>query len=346
MKSIWYCTAIMLGLLVACSSASAQSDQIIGSNRGTPTRGAIQSMSADEIVIKTTGVSRTFQVNEIAKVTYADDPGELRTARDRIMAGRLENALTLLEEISLGDNARNVVKQDRDYYIGYCKAKLALTGSGDKKAAARALQDFVKDPGKKSYHYYEANEILGDLAMGLGLFDTAVGFYGKVGEAAWPEYKLRASVKSAKADMLSQKFGEALKRFQSVIDSSATGEDAIHEKQLARAGLAHCLAETGKAEDGLKIVQTLIDNNDPKNVALFARAYNAMGACYRATGKPKDAILAYLHTDILFYGDADAHAESLYHLSKLWAEVKKSTRSVSARSLLQTRYGGSYWAQK
>jgi tetratricopeptide (TPR) repeat protein len=103
-------------------------------------------------------------------------------------------------------------------------------------------------------------------------------------------------------------------------------------------------AETGKAEEGLALLQDLINKNDPQDVPLFARTYNALGKCHQKLNKPKDAVLAYLHTDVLFYTDADAHAEALYNLSKLWGDVNKQDRAVAARATLKERYAGTVWA--
>ena len=77
---------------------------------------------------------------------------------------------------------------------------------------------------------------------------------------------------------------------------------------------------------------------------MIARLYNALGRCYLKQNKPKDAVMAYLHTDVLFYADADAHAEALFHLSKLWSDINKSDRAVAARNTLRERYAGSVWA--
>jgi len=69
-----------------------------------------------------------------------------------------------------------------------------------------------------------------------------------------------------------------------------------------------------------------------------------LGNCYLKTGKNKDALQAFLHTDILFYADSESHAEALYHLSKLWATEEKPDRATAARTTLRERYSGSVWA--
>ena len=122
--------------------------------------------------------------------------------------------------------------------------------------------------------------------------------------------------------------------------------ESKRQKLLAQVGKARCLAETGSPQDGISLIEDLIKENDSSDMELFGRAYNALGDCLQKSGKQKDAIMAYLHVDVLFYADPEIHAESLHHLSKLWAEVKKPDRAASARNLLEQRYAGSVWAKK
>ena len=119
-----------------------------------------------------------------------------------------------------------------------------------------------------------------------------------------------------------------------------------HEKLLAQAGKASCLAGTGSPDEGIKTAEDIIAKNSPENNAeLFGRTYNALGACYLKLKKPQDALMAYLHTDVLFYSNPEVHAEALYNLSKLWLALKKQDRADSARNLLTDRYAGSVWAK-
>ena len=115
---------------------------------------------------------------------------------------------------------------------------------------------------------------------------------------------------------------------------------------LAGSGKAVCLAQGDKPDQGIAVAEKIIAEGDPADAPLFARAYMALGACYEAQGKTMDALLAYLHVDLLFYQDAALHAEALYHLEKLWTKAKRPDRALKARTLLQSRYPGSVWAQK
>ena len=150
---------------------------------------------------------------------------------------------------------------------------------------------------------------------------------------------LQARAKSAEG-----KYPEAQSLFEQVLSSGLNTPEAVEQKMHATVGKAVCLSATGKADEGIAMIEDLIAKNDPTDATLFGRAYNAMGACYEKVGKTQDALFAYLHTDVLFFADAEAHAEALYHLSKLWAAVNRSDRATRDRALLQSRYAGSRWA--
>ncbi len=341
-------TAFVVLVSVGVSGIHAQQfDSVVGT-RGTPTLGSITAMSHTEIAISSSRGDKKFPVNEIRKVTFKGEPRELRDAREAIRKGQLEAARSLLEEVSTERISRPEILQDIEFYRAYCDGRLALIGGGDKGAAVRALVAFEKkSANKNNYHYYAAMELLGDLAVALSSFDNGVRYYGKLAEAPWPDYKIRAGVLQANAMVSSEKYAEALKKYEEVLATSVDDATAREQKLLATLGKAVCLAQTGQAQQGIDAVLRIIAENDSREKPqLFARAYNALGTCYLKADKPREALLAFLHVDLLFNQTPDAHAEALYHLSHLWRTVSKAERAIRARSLLENHYSGSSWANR
>jgi tetratricopeptide (TPR) repeat protein len=333
-----------LALLALARPAAAQLDQVF-LTKGAPSRGNIPDggMTRDQVTLEATGRTQQISVNDIVRITFKEEPAELNAARVSILQRNYNQAVTDLKKIDVQRITREFIKQDVEFYKALCQARLAMTEGGDKTAAIEAMRRFAAS-APQSYHFYEAAEVLGDLAMASGKYADAARYYGPIANAPWTEYQMKANIALGRALVGDKKFDEALDKFKVVVTSELTTPEALKQKNLAAVGQSVALAETGKADEAIKQLQELIRKNDPQDAVLFARAYNALGRCYLKQNKPKDALLALLHTDVLFYSDADAHAEALYHLSKLWNEVNKSDRALAARTTLRERYAGSVWA--
>ncbi len=336
-------------VLLGAQAAWAQSDVIsVYAGRTRQLRGDIQGVSKTAISIEVNTIKQEVPVNNIERVAFGDEPAGLRSARASIVSGQIENAVKQLKGIDRSTIPRSIITQEVDYYIAYCSAKLALAGSGDKKAAAGLLTAF-QTKNTESYHFYEAAQLLGDLAAALGN-PKATEYYLQIGKAPWPEYKYRAAVLAGQANLTQEKFAESAKLFDYVVSKAKGNADPKIERQytFAKLGSAVCSANDGKAAPAIKAIESIIAANDPKDTELFAKAYNALGACHRQGGpdKAKDAALAYLHTHILFYQDSAAHAEALYYLNILWSQIEKADRALAARKLLKSSYGTSVWATK
>ena len=72
-------------------------------------------------------------------------------------------------------------------------------------------------------------------------------------------------------------------------------------------------------------------------------AYNTLGDCLRAAGKPKEALDAYLHTDILYARDKEQHPRALAHISQLWRTLKRDDRADEVWQQLKKDYPNSKW---
>ena len=333
----------LLTLLVV-GHAGAEDDQVYR-KQGSSIAGTIKGTSPTKVAIETRGEPQSVNVNEIRSVTFGDEPTELRQGRARAEAGKYELALADLKNVNAADIERSIVKADLQFYRAFCQGRIALSSGGDKAKAAKAMLDFVRN-ASDSFHFFDAAQLLGDLAVAQGDYESAVKYYGAISsKSPWPEYQMRASLLEARALVAQGNYEEALKKFESVLAQESDAPATKRQKLLAQVGRGRCLAETASPEDGIAALEQVIADNDATDAELFGRAYNALGDCLQSAGKPKDALMSYLHVDVLFYSDPEIHAEALYHLSKLWNEVNKPDRASATRNLLKQRYAGSVWAK-
>jgi tetratricopeptide (TPR) repeat protein len=347
MKTKWlFLTLVVVTTAIGRPGRALAQGDTIHSASGRPLRGQIVEISDTEIRIDVGDSVQSIPVVDIRQVTFAEDPSQLRRARDLVRQGQLENALTTLSQADVSRVERQEVRTDLEYYRLYCQARLALATGGDLPGTEAAMFRFVGG-NRKSYHFFEAAETLGDLAMARGDYAMAAKYYGPLRRnAPWPAMQMHGTLLEAKALSAAGNHAEALKNYDVVIGSSLATAEALRQKSLAAAGRAVCQAQMGQATEAIPSLEKIIVESDPQDTELFAQTYNALGACHRLANQPKDAVLAYLHVDLLFYQSPDDHAEALYHLSNLWNQTNKPDRATAARSLLKSRYPSSRWAKQ
>ena len=122
---------------------------------GPTINGDVVEMGPNEVKVDMSGVPKTFSVNQIDYIQFDDEPKDLTEARAKMRAGKLHEALALINRVKLGDVKRDDIKQDVEFYKAILMARLALAGGGSLKDAGKRLLDFEK-ARKNSYHYLEA----------------------------------------------------------------------------------------------------------------------------------------------------------------------------------------------
>ena len=312
---------------------------------GKQSSGRLAENSPTELMIELGATKKTFAVNTIETVSFEAEPSDLTQARNAVRTGRYEDALALLDKIAVESLNRDEIVQDVEFYKALAAARLALAGSGSKADAGKKLLAFEK-AHKTSFHYFETCEALGDLLAALNKFDQAESYFAKLGSAPWPDYKMRAGVLAGRALVGQKEYARALAKFEEVLATEATGKEADRQKLAATLGKAAALVGGGKSDEAIKSVEEIIAKADPENVELHARAYNILGNAYRGAGKKKEALLAFLHVDLLYSKFPDQHAEALANLATLWTEVDKADRAAQARSVLNEKYPDSVWVTK
>ena len=157
----------------------------------------------------------------------------------------------------------------------------------------------------------KACELMGDLCVALGKFADAEKYYAKLSQAPWPDYKIRAQVALGRSYLAQDNASAADKAFDEALNNDAPGELAEAQRTTARIGKARCLALTGKTDVALRNLNEILDQTDEKHTEINAMAYNALGMALRKAGKPKEAILAFLHVHLVYSTQPDLDAEAV-----------------------------------
>jgi tetratricopeptide (TPR) repeat protein len=288
---------------------------------------------------------KEIPVNQIDVIYYSEEPSSLKNAKNNILGGHYEEALNVLSHLKTDLISRKELHEDIDFYTALSSAHLAIGGEGKIADAGRLMIAFTKNY-PDSYHYFQACEIVGDLLVANRSFDQAEEYYAKVAKAPWPDYQMRAGVAIGRALLANGKNSQALAAFEKVLANPA--EDSLAKAQIlaANLGKAAVLVAMKKNDEAVALINSILTKADPEDAGNMARAYNILGNALRQQGKMKEAVLAFLHVDLLYPSPPDAHAEALYNLAKLWDDLHKTERAAHARQVLDQQYKNSPWAQK
>lgn len=314
--------------------------------QGAVASGKIVDITRDEITIEVRGNNQKLPVAEVRKVVFDDEPSGLDRAREMFAQEQYSQVLDELKKIDASAIKNPLVVQDFDFYRFYSEGKLGLTGSGGDKAKAKAGLLALATKNKNSHHMIELSALLGDLAVGLGKPDEAARYYGLLMSSPNPDIKALAVYYLAQLELGQGKNSEARTRFQQLAGLTSSNAVTVRLKSLAEVGLALCDARDGKPQQALDQLKQMVAKYDSTDQELFARIYNAQGACYIALEKPTQALLAYLRTDLMYFTDAESHAEALYQLIALWPKAGEPARAAETRARLVSQYAGSVWANK
>ena len=332
-------------LLPAFVAPAYAIDEVVRQSEGS-VRGTIKNVTSTEVTLEAVGQSTAVPVTDIAAVRWDGEPPQLNITRTRESNGDLEFALQSYREImGQADASQNNLKTDLEFLIARTLARQAIADPSKKDPAIKALNEFVSSHSD-FFRYYDALQWLGRVEAATGNFEAAKTAYGRVATAPLPALKMAAQNSLARVKLKQDDLAGALADFDAVL--AQQGNDAATSRQhfSAKLGRAIVLQRQGKQEDALKSLDEVIQQASPDDTAVQAEAFARRGESLEASGKEKDALLSYLHVDILVPGEPEPHAEALYHLTQLWAAAGQAERSADARRRLTEEYPESEWAKK
>ena len=288
--------AIAMTLLLLATGAAAADTVILVS--GDTVEGKITKITRDDVTID----GRKLTLPEIKYVEFDGEPTALTTARKNIH-GRKPNYAQAYAMLRRLKTSRPLIKAEIHFYRALFPAR---------HGRAKWMIGFLRRHSD-SIHYYEANEVMAEMAIAMAAsnlsrdeaLSVALHCAAELADSPWPTIRQKGRLLRGKAQLARAEKDKA--------------SDGPRERLLAKTDEAYYFASVGKPEEGVGLAQQVITAAPVRDSQILARAYNALGACHRAAGRPKDAHLAYLHTDLLYFHDASLRTEARKNLDELSA---------------------------
>jgi len=340
------CILLAIAAWLAIGAVGSALDIINPVNKKTKQlRGHVVRMTPQEVEIEVgnSGVSKVMKVNEIESISFEDEPAHLTEARSNINKGEYDKAKGELESLTADGGKRPEIAADIEFYKAFCAARDALGGNGEVADAGRDMAAFAKKY-PNNFHYLEACEMLGNLLVANRNYAQAETYYAELANTPFADYKMRAGIGMGKALLAQGKHADAMRAFDDVLNGESMSEQAESQRLAAKLGKARCLALANKPQEAIKMAEEIIAKAKSDESDLLGEAYNTLGTSLRKAGKPKEALLAFLHVDVLYNSMPDAHAEALANLAELFQQMHKADHATVCLQTLKKDYPNSPWA--
>ena len=339
--------AVVLAI-VSPGAAWGQAADRVNLFGGTSVSGKVLSVSPVGVDVENSdGDAQKVAIETVREVQFGAEPQSLKNARAMLLRGRGADARDEVGKIEADelDGAEPLVLAEVDFVRAAAAAQAVLEAGGDPVAAAKTVVDYLAKHSK-SHHFFQMQELLGDLHARAGKPAEALAAYQQL-DSGPPGMKVRAA--SAKAAMLlaQGKPDEAMAEYDAAIKLAGSDKASQPQKRSAELGKAKCLSLQGKQDAAIEMVLQIIKDSGPEEKELLSRAYNVLGGAYRSmAGREQDALIQFLTVDLVYNTLPESHAEALFNLGELWDKGSNPERAREARQNLKAAYPASPWAAK
>ena len=302
-------------------------------------RGQITAETPAEIKIKpATGADQAVPVDQVESVAYDGAGQSYAQAEIREKTGQLAEAADLYKKAVSENAGKPLIAGAAKFHRARILTDAAFANPSKAKDAVAELDGYVATyPGGR--FLAAALESLIRLHLQAGDSAKAQSALSQLKEKV-PGATDRVAILESKILTKSGKFDQAIAGLDKTIEA-AKGTPRARDAKLAK---AEALVAQKKFDDALAIIQEVIKESPPEAVEIQAVAHNTLGDCYRAAGKPKEALNAYLMTDILFDKDKEQHPRAMAMIEQLFRELKADARADEYHDKLKQAYPQSPYA--
>jgi tetratricopeptide (TPR) repeat protein len=300
-------------------------------------RGQIQSESPTIVKIQAPTGLQEVPVDQIDSISYEGQPSSFLVAQTKEAGGDLAAAADQYKRAANDAAGKPLLVQAAQFGQAHAMAEIALASPSKANDAITQLEAFLKAHGK-SRHQGPALEDLTKLYLQKGETDKADKVLDELEQIAWAAD--RAAVMKTRVLAKKGQYDDAIKTLDKIITAAPKGSARAVEARLAK---AESLAGLKKFDEAEATVKEVIKETPPEKVDIQGLAWNTLGDCLRAAGQPKAALLAYLHTDILYDKDKEQHSRALYNAAQLFRELKRDDRADEKMDELKQKYPQSPW---
>jgi tetratricopeptide (TPR) repeat protein len=300
---------------------------------GGQLQGQVTSETPTEVKIKVGGGEQIVPVDQIESVSYDGASPSYTLAESRRNAGLDAEAAELFQKAVAESKGKALLERAAQFGRAETLAGLALVDPSKSAEAVAALEPLTKG-GTGGRQLGPALLLLIRLHLAAGDTEAASAALADL-TARVPWAAGRAGVLKAKIQGRKGEHDAALAELDALIAASPKDSSAAREAMLAK---AESLAATKKFAEAEATVRSVIEQAGAEDAAIQAEAYNTLGDCLRAAGRPKDALRAYLRTDILYSSAKDEHARALANIVEIWRELKQDARAADVLEQLKQQY--------
>jgi predicted negative regulator of RcsB-dependent stress response len=343
-----YSIALFVTAVLTVVSARGQ-DVITYYNRATKKKdtvsGVIKTETPGQIVTKSSaGPEKTIPAIDVLDVEYnvqalvkpeyrnaiAAERRADEAAKEDVRKKELASALTRYQELA-PKTADAKAKCHMEYKIARLLARQAEDNSAVTEPAIDKLVQFQK-AHRDSWQISFSSDLLARLQMEKKDWAGAEKTYADL--VATPnisdDIRQDANLKIAQVMVRAKKYNDAMAKLEGLAKSVPADSPAGIRLQIS---LAECETASGKTDEAAKKLESILARvEDPD---LKAVAYNTLGDCQYQAKRLKEALFNYLWVDVIYSQNRQEHARALFHLAKVFKELKDDKRAQQYKEKLE-----------